>query len=318
MEWEGGGIRKGELRYLSWYKARIPHMEEKILRGEMGAGWIEVNKRRSKVNSEGLSNAKGVVALIGRKLLEEARVYGECEPIGSFRMELPQGMTIRDLGAHSMRVCLLPSEGMWIALEREDIPGVSFRWTVQKPHLQRWVLTTGLLPVIHLTCAALWRDLRVGGREVMRDEGVGGVRPEEPPDGKGRVKFEGRIKWGSESDLDAIMREAMTVRWHVRKLPSGKRASRRSRALARKLEVDLERGTTIVRSHRRGEPYRHAQNVPVRAQGLAQLILTERFCRRRMKGGERKSQSEHFIARTGKNVDNWEIREDSHKGITSE
>jgi hypothetical protein len=227
-------------------------------------------------------------------------------------------MTIRDLGAHSMRVSLLPSEGMWIALEREDIPGVSFRWKVQKPHLQRWALATGLLPVIHLTCAALWRDLRVGGREVMRDEGVGGVRPEEPPDGKGRVKFEGRIKWGSESDLDAIMREAMTVRWHVRKLPSGKRASRRSRALARKLEVDLERGTTIVRSHRRGEPDRHAQNVPVRAQGLAQLILTERFCRRRMKGGERKSQSEHFIARTGKNVDNWEIREDSHKGITSE
>jgi hypothetical protein len=194
-------------------------------------------------------------------------------------MQLPRGMTLRELGAHSMRVYLLPLEGMWVALERDDEPGVSFRWTVREPHLQRWALDSGLLPIVHLTCAALWRDLRVGGSEVMQEEASAAEEAEVSQVGKGRVRFRGRIKWGSEGDLETIMREATTVRWHMRKLGYGKRASRRARALARRLGVDLPPGTTIVRSHRRGEPERDARNVPVRAQGLAQLILTERYCR---------------------------------------
>jgi hypothetical protein len=225
-------------------------------------------------------------------------------------MVLPRGMALRELGAHSLRVCLLPSEGMWIALEREDTPGVSFLWTVREPHLQRWILDHRLMPVIHLTCAALWRDLRVGGKEVMIDDAGGEAKPEELTDGKGRVKFKGRIKWGNEGDLETIMREATAVRWHVRKLPHGKEASRRVRALARKLDIDLKRGTTIVRSHRRGEPDQHAQNVPARAQGLAQLILTERYCTKRTKGGDHRNQGSHCVARTGKKVDNSKIRED--------
>jgi len=144
----------------------------------------------------------------------------------------------------------------------------------------------------------------------MIDDTGGEAKPEEPPDGKGRIKFKGRIKWGSEGDLETIMREATAVRWHARKLPYGKRASRRVRALARKLDIDLKRGTTIVRSHRRGEPDQHAQNVPTRAQGLAQLILTERYCGRKMKGGDHRNQSAHCVARNGKKVDNKKIRED--------
>ncbi|MDF1500766.1 MAG: hypothetical protein P1P76_09880 [Anaerolineales bacterium] len=35
MEWEGGGIRKGTLRYLSGYKPKMPFVEEKVVRGEM-------------------------------------------------------------------------------------------------------------------------------------------------------------------------------------------------------------------------------------------------------------------------------------------
>jgi len=307
MEWEGGGIKKGELRYLSGYKKQIPHMEGKILRGEMNAVRSKAKRTRTKVNDE---TVKGAVALVSRQLLEEARIYGACAPIGSFRMVLPRGMALRELGAHSLRVCLLPSEGMWIALEREDTPGVSFLWTVREPHLQRWILDHRLMPVIHLTCAALWRDLRVGGKEVMIDDAGGEAKPEELTDGKGRVKFKGRIKWGNEGDLETIMREATAVRWHVRKLPHGKEASRRVRALARKLDIDLKRGTTIVRSHRRGEPDQHAQNVPVRAQGLAQLILTERYCTKRTKGGDHRNQGSHCVARTGKKVDNSKIRED--------
>ncbi|MDF1500765.1 MAG: hypothetical protein P1P76_09875 [Anaerolineales bacterium] len=223
-------------------------------------------------------------------------------------------MTLWDLGVHSMRVCLLPFGRMWIALERDDVPGVSFRWTVREPHLQRWALDAAMLPIVHLTCAALWRDLRVGGREVMHEAAGAGARPEESRDEKRRVKFKGRIKWGSEGDLETIMRQATMVRWHVRKLAYGKRASRRARALARKLGVDLLPGTTIVRSHKRGEPGQDAQNVPVRAQGLAQLILTERYCRREMEGGERGVRLDGFLARNGIRVENKAIREDRKKG----
>lgn len=264
MEWEGGGINKGMLRYLSGYKPQMPHMKEGVLRAERNESW---------------STTSRVVAVVGQQLLEEAKGFGRCEPTGSFRMELPRGMILRELGAHSMRVCILPLEGMWIALERDDAPGVSFRWTVREPHLQRWALDSAMLPIAHLTCAALWRDLRVGGRAVMCHEAEASAERRESEDGKGKVKFKGRIRWGSESDLERIMRQATTVRWHVRKLAYGKRASRRARALARKLGVDLPPGNTIVRSHRRGEPDNDARNVPVRAQGLAQLMLAERYCR---------------------------------------
>lgn len=263
MEWEGGGIGKEELRYLTGYKRRMPRAREKVLRGASEEGWWTRN---------------AAVQIVSRQLLEDARVQGTCEPTGTFRMELPKGMALRELGAHSMRVCPVPPEGIWIALERDGAPGVSFRWTVVEPHLQRWVLDQRLMPLVHLTSAALWRDLRVGGRAVMIDEEKGSGELEEPARGNTRVKFEGRIQWGSEADLETIMRQATRVRWHVRELPTGMRASRRARGLARKLDIDLKPGTTLVRGHRRGEPDQHPGNVPVRAQGLAQLILTERYC----------------------------------------
>ena len=69
MEWEGGGIRKGELRYLSGYKTQIPHKEGKILRGEMNAVRTRVKKTRPKVNDE---TVKGAMALVSRQRSQES------------------------------------------------------------------------------------------------------------------------------------------------------------------------------------------------------------------------------------------------------
>ena len=73
---------------------------------------------------------------------------------------------------------------------------------------------------------------------------------------------------------ERILRESFRVNWHVRKLSPGKRASRRAKNLAKSKGIILQPGTTIVRPHKRGRPDEDVSAVPVRAQGLASLVLS--------------------------------------------
>lgn len=263
MEWEGGGIARSALGYLTGYQRgyRFDGLLERLMGGDRAGAASEVPDE--------------LAARVSRELLEEAALRWVCDPFGSFRVDLPRMTPMHGWGVSSMRVWLIPRQGMWVALETGEQPGVSFQWMAAAPHMRRWVVAERTLPAIHLTLSALWRDLKIGGREVILSEGRQGAAGEESRAGKA-VRMFGRIRWGSEAELGRIMREAYPVERHVRVLPAGKQGSRRAfrRALAQ--GIVLRPGTTYVRGHQRGKPDDDLTAVPVKAQGLARLIMASR------------------------------------------
>jgi hypothetical protein len=122
--------------------------------------------------------------------------------------------------------------------------------------------------------SALWRDLKIGGREVILQEGD--VNSSEREGVNKATRLHGRISWGTKEELERIIREAYPVEEHIRVLPPGKRASRRAYRRAMTQGIMLKPGTTYVRSHKRGKPDEDVDKVSIKAQGLARLILASR------------------------------------------
>jgi len=263
MEWEGGQIGRSALKYLTGYKRDYPF--DGMLGRLLGsAGKYQEEKRMDPV----------MAAHESRGLLEETALHWTCDPYGSFRVDIPDRTPLRRWDVTSLRVWIIPREGLWVALEKDEKPGVSFRWTAAPPHLQRWVIQESAIPAIHFTLRALWRDLKIGGREVILQEGDDNNSERE---GENKaIRIYGRITWGSKEELERIIREAYPVEEHIRVLPPGKRASRRAYRRAMTQGIILKPGTTYVRSHKRGKPDEDVDKVPVKAQGLARLILASR------------------------------------------
>jgi len=263
LEWEAGRIGRSTLKYLTAYQTDYPF--DGLLGGLMGF---------EEAPHAGCSIEAIQAAKESRCLLQEAALNGTCDPGGSFRVDIPDRTPLREWAASSMRVWILPRCGLWVALERDERPGVSFQWTVRPPHVRRWVLRDDAIPEIHLTMSALWRDLKIGGRQVILAEGQPAeVRVE---GGIEKIRLHGRIRWGSEEELERILREAYPVEEHIRLLPPGKRTSRRAFRRAMAKGIVLQPGTTLVRRHRRGKPDEDAARIPVKAQGLARLILASK------------------------------------------
>jgi hypothetical protein len=263
LEWEAGGIKRNILKYLTAYRTGYAFGD--LLR-KMMANKAEPHKETD-------INVKRV-AKESMLLLEDAAQHGMCDPSGSFRVDIPDRTPLKRWDVSSLRVWILPRTGFWIALERGEKPGVSLQWTVKPPHLRRWVLTDDSIPAVHLTMSALWRDLTIGGREVI-------LSKDPMASIKGRVfskkiRLCGRIRWGSEEEMQRILRKAYDVETHIRVLPQGKRASHSAYGRARARGIRLKPGTTLVRGHQRGIPDKNVDTVPIKAQGLARLILASR------------------------------------------
>jgi hypothetical protein len=207
-------------------------------------------------------------------LLQEANQNWNCDPRGSFRVDIPDRTPLKRWDVSSLRVWILPRTGLWIALERDEKPGVSFQWTVKPPHLRRWAINEDVIPDFHLTMSALWRDLTIGGREVILPETRTGVFKGKKFTKK--IRLHGRIRWGSEDELERILRQAYPVEEHIRVLPKGKHASRTAHRRASLKGIRLKPGTTLVQQHKRGKPDVDVEKVPIKAQGLARLILASR------------------------------------------
>ena len=263
MEWEGGQIGRSALKYLTGYRRDYPF--DGMLGRLMGS--------KGKYKEKNMIDPV-LAAHESRGLLEETALYWTCDPYGSFRVDIPDRTPLRWWDVTSLRVWIIPREGLWVALEKDEQPGVSFRWTAAPPHLQRWVIQESAIPAIHLTLSALWRDLKIGGREVILQEEDNNRNAGEV--GNKAIRIYGRISWGSKEELERIMREAYPVEEHIRVLPPGKRASRKAYRRAMTQGIMLKPGTTYVRSHERGKPDEDVDKVPVKAQGLARLILTSR------------------------------------------
>ena len=263
MEWEGGQIGRSALKYLTGYKREYP------FDGMLG----RLMESKGKNQEEKLMDPV-LAAHESRGLLEETALHWTCDPYGSFRVDIPDRTPLRRWDITSLRVWIIPREGLWVALEKDEQPGVSFRWTAAPPHLQRWVIQESAIPAIHFTLSALWRDLKIGGRGVILQEEDDNRNAGEV--GNKAIRLYGRIGWGSKEELERIMREAYPVEEHIRVLPPGKRASRRAYRRAMTQGIMLKPGTTYVRSHKRGKPDEDVDKVPVKAQGLARLILASR------------------------------------------
>jgi len=260
MEWEGGKIRRNALKYMTGYKSTIPRSD----------GLLAIRN----LSDKSLIGERDA-AIVSTILLEDARKMAICDPAGSFRIELPEFIFLYSLGITSLRVWVTGNEGMWVGVEKDGSPGFSFRWTANKPHFQRWIVPIELIPTLHITLSALWRDLRVGGKRVMVQNGGESVekQPEDP--GVRKAKFFGKIQWGSEEELAKLLKEIYKVKGHLRKLPWGKRATWRAKTQAGKAGVILKPGTTYVRPHLKGKIEKDDFNIPVHARGLGQLVITE-------------------------------------------
>jgi hypothetical protein len=256
MEWDSGHIRKKTLQYLTGYKHGYSFCPS------------DLTKKMSEISSPINPHA---AAVISDQLLIDAICNGVGESYGSFRVDLPEFLSLFSIGVHSLRIWLISGEGLWVALEQDSQPRISFFWRTKPPHMMRWVIPERSIPIIHTTIAALWRDLRVGGKEVFLQQAAPSKYKDQSPNRK--IVFRGKLKWGSDHDLERILRKAYDVHGHVRKLPPGKRASSRAKKLASKRGIKIRRGYTYVRNHKRGNPDRDVHNIPVRAQGLASLVI---------------------------------------------
>jgi len=261
MEWEAGEVGRSALKYLTGYQTSYAF--DGILTGLLG---IDGEKAASIPAS--------VAASESRSLLEEAALNWTCDPSGSFRVDLPERTPLTRWGVTSLRAWIVPRQGLWVALEKNEQPGASLQWTVRPPHLRRWILHEQAIPAMHLTLSALWRDLKIGGREVILADDAS--RTGEAAETGNGLRLHGRIRWGSEDELKRILREAYPVEEHIRVLSRGKRASRRAYRLATSHGVVLRPGTTFVCRHERGKPDESAEGVPLKARGLARLILASR------------------------------------------
>jgi hypothetical protein len=261
LEWEAGDISRNALRYLTAYHTNYAF--DGIL-----SGLLEMD------DADPEPVPARVAATESRSLLEEAALNWTCDPSGSFRVDLPERIPLARWDVTSLRVWIIPRHGLWVALEKDEQPGASLEWTITPPHLRRWLLHEKAIPAMHLTLSALWRDLRIGGPEVIRGDETRAAG--EPATHGERLRLQGRIRWGSEEELKRILRQAYPVEEHIRILPRGGRASRRASRRAALEGVVLRPGTTIVRRHKRGKPDKTAENVPLKARGLARLILASR------------------------------------------
>jgi hypothetical protein len=259
VEWEAGEIDRRTLEYLTAYHTAFAFdgvLEAMLGRGAGGAAEMP----------------PAVAARESRELLEEAALNWRWNPSGSFRVGLPERTPLSGWDVTSLRVWVLPGQGIWLALENDEQPGASLQWMVGPPHLRRWVLHETMVPPMHLTISALWRDLKVGGGEAVlveqRDRAVGSD--------EGDLRLHGKVRWGSDEELKRILREAYPVEEHIRVLPPGKRASRRAYRMAASQGLVLKPGTTFVRGHQRGKPDETESSAPLKARGLARLMLASR------------------------------------------
>jgi len=264
MEWGAGNISKNILKYLTGYRYDYTF--------DLSANDSQFIERASSCIDPYVS------ASLSRDLFTETASNSVCEAAGSFRAELPEITSLHSCGINAIRVWLHSGKGMWVAFEQEDRPKMSFLWQTNPPHVTRWVLNDRVIPLVHATLTALWRDLKVGGKSVMLplEESSPNTDDHEFPE---KTVFSGKIKWGSDHDLESILRQAYEVEGHLRKLPRGKRASSYARNRARKAGISLEKGYTFVKRHKRGEPEDNVRNIPIRAQGLAKLVLSQQMCK---------------------------------------
>jgi hypothetical protein len=241
MEWECGRIERRMLRYLTGYRREMPDLNL----WPRNAGDEPINFMQW-----GIEVAQA--DRISRSLLNEVGGKAKCRPAGSFRVGLPEDACLCALGVTNLRIWIVPPDALWVAFESGDQLGPSVRWSAATPHLNRWIVASQIVPMLHLTLTALWKDLCL--RAETLKGGSASILKEEKASGLSRVRYAGHFAWEAPMFLRLRHRVGSHVRGHLRRLPYGRRASRLARFHARRHGINrLPPGMTYVRSHHRSQ-----------------------------------------------------------------
>ena len=156
-----------------------------------------------------------------------------------------------------------------------------------------WVVAEQVDPILQVTLAALWRDLRVAGEDAVPEQRERRVRPaadSASPDDVPRLErqseptvrtlpgvwLRGRRTWGSRVEHEYVRRHAHGVRGHLRRLPPGWSPSKQALKTADEFGIALPEGYTFVRPYYTGSAGDDNEASPtevvIQARGLASVM----------------------------------------------
>lgn len=213
-----------------------------------------------------------------KSLVKDAEENGVFVPSGGFRLAFPRGYPLREWGMLGLRIHADP-QGLWVSTQPNRGENL-FRWKPGVP-LNPILITSKVVPLMEITLAALWRDMRVAGETVVRPRKNGKRRRQAKPKPKEeptvrylprrRLIFHGEAReWGSKEEHEIIQRQRHGVSEHFRRLLAGQQASETARKNAADFGYTvIPDGFTFVKPHVRGHGEEEPERaVTVVAQGL--------------------------------------------------
>lgn len=173
---------------------------------------------------------------LARQFLDEAE-GGVYAPAGAFEVDIPEELHLSDWGVGRLKVWC-EADHLWCGAIGEDGLSCVFQWSPGE-ELRDWVICEPVKPAVHATLAALWRDLRVVGEDVLPATGERRMRSQQGRatlrpgsrrrrtrrrrtlPGRRYVRLSGHRRWGTDEERERIIRRAHGVRGHLRRLPEG-------------------------------------------------------------------------------------------------
>lgn len=284
LEWARSDIHAEALRYL--VDNRMPCGKRTVDRVAQAGDPIPIG--------DNPALCRGLAAT----LLREAEEQAAYAPVGGFLLALPTDYPLRAWAVEALRVWAHPN-GLWVAVVTDDDEvGASFSWRPGEPFMH-WIVAEQADPILQVTLAALWRDLRVAGEDavpVQRERGSRPATDSAPPDGVPSparqsdptlrtlpsVWLRGLRTWGDRVEREYIRRRTHGVRGHLRRLPLGWSPGKPAKKAAEEFGIALPEGYTFVRPYYTGsagdgEGEELPTEVVIRARGLASVmtILSE-------------------------------------------
>ncbi len=214
-------------------------------------------------------------------------------PAGAFLLDWPPEILP---GVINHLVVVAHPTHLWVGVyeitdKGADAPTAVLCWRPGRDMFKCLTIPPGVTVWVNLVLAALWRDMRVAGDEILPV--IESTHPEgSPPKRAGRhrrgqTERNARIlpgarrtvayrRWGTDVERAEIQRRAHGVRGHLRQLPSTWERSAEAVGIAAEFGIIPPDGYTFVRPHVRGGKADSTITpegvIPIKARGLATIL----------------------------------------------
>lgn len=227
---------------------------------------------------------------VAASLIREAETRRAYVAVGQFVLDLPDHLPWHTTPIRAFAI-QAQADGLWVAgLTARGERTASWWWSPQmRDGFDLRQHTMQANPLAHVTLAAFWHDLVVGGDQVILNEAT--VRPAQSDNNQTRrdgarrgpevtlprrtshIHLSGRRQWSSDADRELITRRSHGVRGHLRHLPEGWQRHDQVEDTALAWGFVVPDGYTFVQPHTRGGHDHDPQPVVARARGLQTLSL---------------------------------------------